>query len=203
MARVAVVDSDPQLSIFHQREREVDTQSEASAYPIISFDWQKADEGDLPILRFHQLIEELRQQYDLILIDTPGKQEGEEIPLIVTVSDVVAVPLIASEYDLQSTMAFLTVVDRIRQRKQEKGYETLVLGVPNRKDRSSEHRFLQQMEGFAGLHLMEQGLSQLVRYKRSKSTLWDIADPSDSQDEFNRYLTELASHCLKPHSNPA
>lgn len=53
LARVAVVDSDPQLSIYQQRQREQAAHPDASAYPIIAFDWQKADEGDLPILRFH------------------------------------------------------------------------------------------------------------------------------------------------------
>ena len=190
--KVLVIDADLQKSILGLRNEELDGNTDkSSAFEIKGFSWAKNSPGDIPLLRFHKLIQEIEEKYDFVLVDTPGKMEGEEIPLVMTVSDFILVPIIASSFDIQSTIDFLEIIPPIRDEKAKEGFELRVLGVINKKDRSLEHKHLEALEGIAGMELFQAHISNLVRYKRDKSTIYDLVDAQDPADEYNIYFKEL------------
>lgn len=190
--KVLVIDADLQTSILGLRQEELDMEPESKAYyEIIGFSWTKKNASDIPLLRFHKLIQEIENKYDYVLVDTPGKMEGEEIPLIMTISDFIIVPIIASSFDIQSTIDFLEIIPPIREEKVKEGFDLKVLGVVNKKDRSLEHKHLEALRGIAGMELFDTHISNLVRYKRDKSTLYDLVDPMEKDDEYNKYFKEL------------
>jgi len=190
--KVLVIDADLQTSILGLRREEMEMeQGQSSFFEIKGFSWAKKGPSDIPLLRFHKLIQEIEEKYDYVLVDTPGKMEGEEIPLIMTVSDFILVPIIASSFDIQSTIDFLEIIPPIRDEKAKEGYELKVLGVINKKDRSLEHKHLEALEGMAGMELLHTHISNLVRYKRDKSTIYDLVDMNDIKDEYNKYYNEL------------
>lgn len=190
--KILVIDADLQKSILGLRNEEIESEPDAkSPFEIKGFSWAKNSPGDIPLLRFHKLIQEIEEKYDFVLVDTPGKMEGEEIPLIMTVSDYILVPIIASSFDIQSTIDFLEIIPPIRDEKAKEGFELKVLGVINKKDRSLEHKHLEALEGIAGMELLQNHISNLVRYKRDKSTIYDLIDANEHADEFNLYFNEL------------
>jgi len=190
--KILVIDADLQTSILGLRNEEIDMgEDTSSVYDIKGFSWAKKGPSDIPLLRFHKLVQEIEEIYDYVLIDTPGKMEGEEIPLIMTISDYVLVPIIASSFDIQSTIDFLEIIPPIREDKAKEGFNLKVFGVINKKDRSLEHKHLKALEGIAGMELFATHISNLVRYKRDKSTVYDIVEASESNDEYNLYYEEL------------
>ena len=190
--KILVIDADLQTSIMGLRQEELDIEPEIdNLYEIIDFSWTKKNAGDIPLLRFHKLIQQIENNYDYVLVDTPGKMEGEEIPLIMTISDFIVVPIIASSFDIQSTIDFLEIIPPIRDDKLKEGFQLKVFGVVNKKDRSLEHKHLEALQGIAGMELFDTHISNLVRYKRDKSTLYDLVDFKDEEDEFNQYFNEL------------
>jgi len=191
--KVLVIDADLQTSVqgFRREEMEMESELADEPFPIQGFSWSKQSAGDIPLLRFHKLIQDIEHSYDIVLVDTPGKMEGEEVPLILTVSDTVVVPIIASSFDIQSTIDFLEIIPAIREDKKKEGFELSVFGVINRKDRSLEHRHLSALQGIAGMQLFDAQISQLVRYKRDKSTLADLIEPDDPDDEYNQFFEEF------------
>ena len=78
-----------------------------------------------------------------------------------------------------------------RNLKIKEGFELKVFGVVNKKDRSLEHKHLEALQGIAGMELFDTHISNLVRYKRDKSTFYDLVDPKEKEDEFNLYFNEL------------
>ncbi len=190
--KVLVLDADLQKSVLGLRQEELEMDGGAKVpYEVTGFSWEKQNAGDIPLLRFHKLIQEIENKYDVVLVDTPGKMEGEEVPLIITVSDFVIVPIIASSFDIQSTIDFLEIIPPIRQEKSKEGFDLKVFGLVNKKDRSLEHKHLEALQGMAGLELFDAQISNLVRYKRDKSTLVDLVDPGNETDEFNQYFNEF------------
>ena len=190
--KILVIDADLQTSILGLRNEEIDMGEDiSSAYDIKGFSWSKKGPSDIPLLRFHKLVQEIEEIYDFVLIDTPGKMEGEEIPLIMTISDYILVPIIASSFDIQSTIDFLEIIPPIREDKAKEGFTLKVFGVINKKDRSLEHKHLKALEGIAGMELFDTHISNLVRYKRDKSTIYDLVDFKENDDEYNQYYKEL------------
>jgi chromosome partitioning protein len=184
--KLGVIDADPQHSIFKLREAE---KKKGTGFEIIPFSWKKEDTADFPLLRFKELINEKEREFDYLFIDSPGRLDGEEVPLILTVSDFVIVPLVGSFDDVQSTLGFLQVVPPILNKKLSKGYSLEVIGLINKKDKTLEYNELEKLKGVHGLKLFNTFISYKARYKR-KSTIKDIIPGKDS-DEFNLFLSEF------------
>jgi chromosome partitioning protein len=187
--RILVIDADNQHSIHKLREAEGD-----KTFDIIPFYWKKEGDWDIPLNRFRDLIEEKEEEYDIILIDSPGKLDGQEIPMILTVADFVIVPLVGSFDDIQSTIDYLKIVPPIAKIKEKKGFPLSVYGLVNMKDRTLEYEQLEELEGVHGLEIFTANISRKARYKR-KSTIKDIITAKDPADEFNQYFNEFLIKC--------
>jgi chromosome partitioning protein len=192
--KIAVIDADAQQSVAKQRQEELEMFPEENFYEIIPFSWQEEHKGDIPVIRFRDMIEEIEDRFDIILIDSPGKQEGQEIPIIVTISDYIVVPLIASSYDLQSTLDFLGLIPPISEKRKKQGYDLKVFGLINKKDRTIEQRYLTELDGHNGMKMFTSEISNKVRYRRDKSTVTDLISPQ-VDDEFNQYFLEFVDKC--------
>jgi chromosome partitioning protein len=191
--RVLVVDADEQLSIYEERR---DEQTEGvNAYDISPFKWEPQDKKDNPVERFCKLIAEKEDLYDVILIDTQGRLEGQGVPSVVMVSDVVIVPLIASKKDLRSTITFLDVIPPIAAKRRAQGFGFKLFGVVNKNDGTLEYNELYEFDGFKGLQLFKNDLSDLVRYKRFPSTIKDIVPAKRQKDEYNIFYKEFLHKC--------
>jgi len=182
--KILLIDADDQHTIKEFDKGGVD---------VIYFSWQKEYDADIPVLRFKELIDESEEKYDLIIIDTPGKMEGNELPAVVSVADTLLIPLIGSRGDIASTLSFLKHVTPIANRKEEKGKKLQVLGVINKKDKSVEYRELDRLNNVLGMQVLKNGLKNKVRYKRDCSTLKQIVQATRIPDEFNNFYKELTN----------
>ncbi len=184
--KVLVIDCDPQKSV-----KEIYTQeNNPNSFDVITFDWKQPK----PEVNFDKTIALAERKYDVIFLDIPGKIEGREVYFSILISDIVVVPIVASALDINATISFLASLPRIQELREKDGYKLDIFGVINKKDQTIEHSRLKELAGLGGLELFYSPLSNLVRYRRHISTVFDIVDPKED-DEFNRYFEEFRTKC--------
>ncbi len=188
--KVLVVDADPQRSvksIFIQEGNE-------KSYDVYAYNWRQAN----PEVNFEKSLFLAKTKYNIVLIDVPGRMEGVESFYSLLFSDIVVVPVVASQLDLMATKKFLEkaipVIQENKAAKQEPPLK--VYGVINKKDMTIEYQNLKEIQGAGNLEFFYSPISNLARYKRAISTVKDIADPQDHKDEFNMYFDEFMSKCI-------
>jgi chromosome partitioning protein len=169
-------------------------ENDFKSYEVFAYNWNQPK----PEVNFEKAVQLSRSKFDVVLLDVPGKMEGPEVYWSLMLSNAVMIPIVASQLDINSTIAFLKkVVPTIQQHKHEQGRSPLeVFGVINKKDQTIEHSRLKDLSGISGLNLFYSPLSNRVRYRRYVSTVHDIADPHDKEDEFNQYFDEFMTKCL-------
>lgn len=185
--KVLVIDADPQRSVKYIYAEE----GSKDAYDVIGFNWRQSKAE----VNFQKTIQLAERKYDVVLIDVPGKIEGKEVFFSILVSDVVIIPMVASALDIQSTIDFLKQIPEVRAEKERQGFPLEVYGVINKKDQTIEHLQLRQLAGIGGMKLFYSPISYLARYKRYLSTVHDITNPTDRNDEFNKYFDEFRTKC--------
>ncbi|MEH0157574.1 ParA family protein [Limibacter armeniacum] len=187
--KVLVIDCDPQKSVKDIYNHEKDNKD---SYDVIAFNWKQPK----PEVNFDKTLALAEKKYDVIFLDVPGRIEGKEIYFSILVSDIVVVPIVASVLDIKATVSFLKTLPRIKQLKEEQGYSFQVFGVVNKKDQTVEHMRLKEMAGIGDMQFFYSPISNLVRYKRGISTVYDITDPKLRDDEFNKYFDEFLTKCV-------
>lgn len=187
--KVLVIDCDPQRSVKEIYNHE---KGNEHSYDVIAFNWKQPK----PEVNFDKTIALAEKKYDIIFLDVPGRIEGKEIYFSILVSDIVVVPIVASVLDIKSTISFLQTLPKVKKLKEEQGYKFDVYGVVNKKDQTVEHMRLKEMAGIGGLTFFYSPISNLVRYKRGISTVYDITDPTLVDDEFNQYFDEFMTKCV-------
>ncbi|MEM1136497.1 MAG: ParA family protein [Bacteroidota bacterium] len=176
--KILVIDADFQQTIF--KARELDESEDTEGFEIIPFNYETDD--------INALIKYAQDNYDIVLVDTPGRLQGSDIQMLLAVSDYVITPIVAAAFDISSTMDFASTISEL---KDEFGFS--LYGVLNKKDQTSEHKVIEKLE-FAGLKMFESNLRYLARYKRL-SSLEEIAAADKKFDEFNLYFKEFKEKC--------
>ncbi|MEK6482417.1 ParA family protein [Catalinimonas sp. 4WD22] len=177
--KVLIIDADKQGTLRDLRELEGNPDN---GVPVEFFNWQQKGSHE----KFIDLVDKSDQEYDLIFIDSPGRIDEKETNLIISASDIVVVPLVASPFDVKSARAFLDEIKPLVD-KQDK----TVVGIINKRDRTVEHAILSGLDGYNGMELMTAYISNLARYKRDVSTVNEITSPDDPTDEYNQYIKEF------------
>ncbi|MBT31484.1 MAG: hypothetical protein CMO01_17650 [Thalassobius sp.] len=185
--KVLVIDCDPQKSVKDIYKHENSNRS----YDVISYNWSQPK----PETNFQKTLAIAEKKYDLIFLDAPGKVEGKEVYFSILISDIVVVPVVASALDIKATINFLKTIPIVKEVKAKQGFDLKVYGVVNKKDNTVEHQRLTELNGIGGLELFSSSLSNLVRYKRGISTVFDITEPENTEDEFNHYFKEFLHKC--------
>jgi len=185
--KILVVDSDPQRSVKDISKAEENAGSKG--YDVFAFNWYQPN----PEVNFEKVLKIAQDKYDVILMDVPGNLRGKELYYSILFSDMVIVPVVASTLDINATIGFL---EKLPEMKEKQGGTLEVFGVINKKDGTIEHKNLYKLAGIGGLQMFYSPLSNLARYKRGVSTIYDIANPHDREDEFNHYFDEFRAKCF-------
>ncbi len=183
--KLLVIDADPQLSVKDYYKFENSDKS----YDVFAFNWYQPK----PEVNFEKVLTLAKSKYDIILIDVPGKLRGDEVFYSILHSDIVMVPIVASALDIKATVDFLMTIPEMVQEASKKPQ---IYGVINKKDHTVEQQQLLELNGVGGMELFYSPLSSLVRYRRSISTVNDITDPTNPEDEFNSYFDEFRNKCF-------
>ena len=122
---IAVVDCDnKQQSIMNRRSFELQQNPDAKGL----YDVYAINSSD-----FASRAEELKNKYDIILIDLPGNMEQEGVLSLYYMLDVAVIPMIPSIIDFDATMEFCKKFKEIQTVKQKKfNIETTFAGLFNK-----------------------------------------------------------------------
>lgn len=128
--KIKVVDCDPQLSLYQTREREL------SLYPERKPQYQVEKHIVSAPMQTLELIENLYKQpeYDIILIDCPGKKEENWYRPLLLNTDIAIIPFHFDKLTILSTTEFLKDIESINQTlRADRKIETIL--IPNQVDK--------------------------------------------------------------------
>ena len=204
--KIAILDCDYQQSIVKTREQ-LDSHNLASLqetnpsarYPYDVFATKLPDIFDF--------IDNPANDYDLIIIDVPGRADGEDVFNALTACDAVIVPLVSDYLDRASTAEFMTILESIKQSADEVNipfqyYGLATKRVANRREEKDMDEFIDGL----GLSRFNSFLSERTAYKRA-STLYSLLTPAyrnyaggnaDTSEEIRRVCTELIARLGLP-----
>ncbi len=120
---VALVDAGSQLNNFNMFEREKDV-----PFPVVPMTYSNTK-------TLHYYLAPLDKKYEVIVVDTNSNLPVEEHETFTDLADVVIVPLVADENDVDTTVSHL---DRLR--KFTKGTNTTLLGLINRYSNTLDYK---------------------------------------------------------------
>lgn len=183
--KILVVDSDPQRSVKDISKIE----NNKKGFDVFAFNWYQPN----PEVNFEKVLKIAQEKYDVIFMDVPGNLRSKELYYSIMFSDIVIVPIVASTLDINATIGFL---EKLPEMKEKQGGTLEVFGVINKKDGTIEHKNLYKLAGIGGLQIFYSPISNLARYKRGISTVHEIVDSNDREDEFNQYFDEFRAKCF-------
>lgn len=181
--KVVIIDTDYQAST-----KKLDKGD--SIVDVITFD---VNESTNPILEFVDLVEKLKKQYDLVVVDTAGSFILQNFTsTIVECSSVVLIPIEVSEMSITGSMITIPVVIAAQQRRNAKGFKSISSIVVNKAKKTTlEQKEIKKMKNLGGISIMEVKISDRIRYSRELSLSKPLVDPSDEKDELNLFIDEL------------
>ncbi len=209
--KIAILDCDYQQSIVKTRNQ-IDApsmtamlQSDPSAkYPYDVF--------PLALNKIFDFIDNPENDYDLIIIDVPGRADGEDVFNALTSCDAVIVPLVSDQLDRASTAEFMGILASIKQAANKAGLPFDYFGLATRRiaGRREEKEMDEYIDGL-GLSRFNSFLSNRLAYSRA-STLHSLLTPGfrayaggtkDSSDEIRRVCEELIERLDLPNYKAA
>jgi len=163
--RVAVVDCDNQqqtLADMRQRNMLTTEKTAEQMYTIIPMDSQM----------FAERLENLRQIYDIILVDLPGNMEQGGVTLIYHLIDVAFIPFKITEADITGTLKFWEKYKNIIQSREKEGFKTAYIGVTTAvKVNSTEFKeFETSMKPTLPFPVLDEFIRDSVDYTRISTT---------------------------------
>lgn len=161
-----------------------------SIVDVIAFD---VNESSNPILEFVDLIEKLKKEYDLVVVDTAGSFILQNFTsTIVECSSVVLIPIEVNELSISGSMITIPVVLAGQERRTNKGMKALASIVVNKaKKVTLEQKEIAKMGDLAGIEILKAKISDRIRYSRELSLSKPMVDPKDKKDELNILIDEV------------
>ncbi|GAB3242221.1 ParA family protein [Hymenobacter seoulensis] len=214
--RIAVLDCDYQQSIVKTREQ-VDADNFEELLKTVPTAQYPYDVFALRLDQVFDFIDNPEHQYDLIIIDVPGRADGDDVFNVLTACDAVIVPLVSDYLDRASTAEFMTILEAIKKSADTHGIDFQYFGLSTK--RVAGRREEKQMDDYVdnlGLVRFNAYLSSRVAYSRA-STLYSLLNPAwlryaggnkETADEIRRLCEELIDRLGLPklgvaQANPA
>lgn len=209
--KIAILDCDYQQSIVKTRNQ-IDAPSLAAmqqADPSAKYPY---DVFALPLDKIFDFIDNPENDYDLIIIDVPGRADGEDVFNALTGCDAVIVPLVSDQLDRASTAEFMTILASIKKAANDAGLPFDYFGLATKRiaGRREEKEMDEYIDGLS-LSRLNSFLSNRVAYSRA-STLHSLLTPGfrayaggtkDSSEEIRRVCDELVERLDLPNHKAA
>lgn len=161
-----------------------------SIVDVIAFD---VNESSNPILEFVDLVEKLKKEYNLVVVDTAGSFILQNFTsTIVECSSLVLIPIEVNELSISGSMITIPVVLAGQERRTRKGMKALASIVVNKaKKVTLEQKEIAKMGDLAGIEILKAKISDRIRYSRELSLSKPMVNPKDKKDELNILIDEL------------
>ncbi|UZR96564.1 AAA family ATPase [Chondrinema litorale] len=180
--RILVIDTDSQKSTMQLADEGVHENIEVQ---FIDFD------SNMPISDLLDMLEENMFQFDFIFIDVMGSfSHAEATATIMFKSDFVIIPLEASDLAMGATFQTLGMLPEIAEKRGRKNQSFTPIGIHNKSSHTKESRSVSDLNGMMGLKLLNNKLSNRVRYKRRMS-FKELPFAFEEQDEFLELVEEI------------
>ncbi|MBD2717281.1 ParA family protein [Microvirga sp. STR05] len=209
--RIAVLDCDYQQSIVKTREQ-VDADNFEDLLKTVPDARYPYDVFALSLEQVFTFIDDPEKDYDLIIIDVPGRADGDDVFNVLTACDAVIVPLVSDYLDRASTAEFMGILEAIKKSADAHGIDFQYFGLSTK--RVAGRREEKQMDDYIdnlGLSRFTAYLSHRVAYSRA-STLYSLLNPAwlryaggnkETADEIRRLCEELIQRLGLPARKPA
>lgn len=193
--KVLVIDLDKQLSIFQQRQYDIEDNKSVN-FDVIKFD-QLND--------FDNSIEHLDKDYDIILIDSGGKLddnlpvEFQTITRVLSNIDILLIPFTSGNFSLESTIEYINFVNDF---KRSSGLEFEMYGFINkfRNINSNVNLALDmaKISKAANIKMMRTRLKNYTLFEScdTSKTLYDENSNKADKLNFTVWLNELNNKIL-------
>jgi len=161
-----------------------------SIVDVIAFDINASSN---PILEFVDLVDKLKKEYDLVIVDTAGSFILQNFTsTVVECSSVVLIPIEVSELSITGSMISIPVVLAGQERRAKKGLKAIASIVVNKaKKITLEQKEIAKMGNLAGIEILKAKISDRIRYSRELSLSKPLVDHTDKNDELNILIDEL------------
>jgi chromosome partitioning protein len=116
-------------------------------------------------------------KYDLVVLDLPGRADGNEIFDALTACDVVFVPLVSDYLDRASTADFMGILHSIKAVADKEGIEFAYYGLSTKRTNRREDREMDEYIEEIGLSRLNSSLGLRAAYSRP-STLFSLLNPA-------------------------
>jgi chromosome partitioning protein len=209
--KIAILDCDYQQSIVKTRQQ-VDAASLAilqetdpnAKYPYEVF--------PMALKSIFEFIDNEADNYDLIIIDVPGRADGEDVFNALTGCDAVIVPLVSDYLDRASTAEFMGILEALKKAadKAEVPFDYFGLATKRIAGRREEKEMDDYIDAL-GLQRFDSFLSNRLAYTRA-STLHSLLTPAfrnyaggtkESSQEIRRVCEELIEKLDLPNHKAA
>jgi cellulose biosynthesis protein BcsQ len=194
--KVLVIDLDKQLSIFQQRQYDIEDKKK------VNFEMMKFDQ----LSEFDNTIDQLDKQYDIILIDSGGKLddnlpvEFQTITRVLSNIDILLIPFTSGNFSLESTIEYINFVSDF---KRSSGLDFEMYGFIN-KFRSNQNTSVNlaldivKIGKAANIKMMRTRLKNYTLFEScdTSKTLYDENSNKADKLNFTVWLNELHNKIL-------
>ncbi|WP_082305119.1 ParA family protein [Persicobacter sp. CCB-QB2] len=188
--KVAVIDADPQRSFEVMKMN-----TKRKHFDIIFLDTT----GQRNALK--EKVISLSAQYDITIIDVPGRLEGGDVSIILTMADHIIVPTSTASLEIYTTIQFIQQLKAVKESRASYGLETEIGVILNKRDRSKDFGAAMEFFNKRQIPVYGQGLRQLKRYQLTQAD--KIIAGAEIDDEFNILYEHLNKIILEPENIPA
>jgi cellulose biosynthesis protein BcsQ len=130
-------------------------------------------------------------KYDYVFIDMPGTLDQKGIMSMLAVSDILIIPVTASQYDLDASLNFLEIAKKVKNIKNEKNIPFEIYSLINKDKRIKEYTELKEILNSLKVPQFNSTIKDKVAYNRHQSNFTDPLKDSDIRYEYGIFIDEL------------
>lgn len=185
---VLVLDVDKQQNLTDARQED-----------LLSF-----EESDLPYKVQYVQLDKLAEHlisviddYEVILIDQPGRADDESIVELLMLVNGVLVPLVSDKNDRYGTLGFVDMLSDIKETLKEENHELTVFGVVNQAEGRQEEKIMEEFCESIGIEVFKSRLSRRAIYSRYNTYTSYMSEGDYNvkaiHQEFSNYMNEFVN----------
>lgn len=189
-AKVCIIDCDFQQSVVSYDELE----KRQGVKPVVDVIPLPVHQTKRFILTFTELLEECKEKYDLVIIDTMGSfHDVETISSIISLSDMAIIPIEPTTVALQSSADSIELVQEVQQERKRKNKMPLIAkGIISKANQTTESKEFSNLNEIEGLEIFKNAINYLAVYNKELSLHYPI-EHKNFLPVYKEFLATLSS----------